>query len=263
MRSVKTNSNAQTSRDPKPFLVLGFPVHLMPDYIAWLSDRVLQRQGTHVVTLNAEMTMQAEQDLALANIIRQANLVIPDGAGIVLYLKLHGQKVRRCPGIELTERLLKTSAQQPQPWSVFFYGGSPGVAAEAGERLCDRYPNLNVIGTQNGFLSDAETPRFLEQLQTLQPQIICVGLGVPRQEYWIAQHRYLAPDAVWIGVGGSFDIWADRKQRAPAWLCNNNLEWVYRLYQEPWRWRRMLALPQFAGRAILARFSFGNFRRSQ
>ncbi len=256
MRSVKTNSNAQTSRDPNPFLVLGFPVHLMPDYIAWLSDRLLQRQGTHVVTLNAEMTMQAEQDLALANIIRQANLVIPDGAGIVLYLKLHGQQVRRCPGIELTERLLKTSAQQSQPWSVFFYGGSPGVAAEAGQKLCDRYPNLNVIGTQNGFLSDAETPVFLERLRLLQPQIICVGLGVPRQEYWIAKHRHLVPEAVWIGVGGSFDIWADRKQRAPGWLGDNNLEWVYRLYQEPWRWRRMLALPQFAWRAILARFRF-------
>lgn len=254
MRSVTSNANAQFPRDPHPFLVLGFPVHLLPDYATWLADRLEQRQGTHVVTLNAEMTMQAEQDLALADIIRRANLVIPDGAGIVLYLRLHGQAIRRCPGIELTETLLQTAAQQTQPWSVFFYGGSPGVAAEAAQKLCDRFPHLNIVGTQNGFLSDTEMPLFLEQLRKLQPQIICVGLGVPRQEYWIAKHRHIAPEAIWIGVGGSFDIWADRKQRAPAWFCENHLEWVYRLYQEPWRWRRMLALPRFAWRAILAKF---------
>jgi N-acetylglucosaminyldiphosphoundecaprenol N-acetyl-beta-D-mannosaminyltransferase len=254
MRSVTSNSNIQTPGDPRSFKVLGFPIHLLPDYGSWLSDRITQHQGTHVVTLNAEMTMQAEQDVVLADIIHQANLVIPDGSGIVLYLNLHGLSVRRCPGIELTEALLQTSAQQSQPWSVFFYGGSPGVAAEAAEKLGDRFPNLNIVGTQNGYLSESETPLFLERLQNLQPQIICVGLGVPRQEYWIAKHRHIAPDAVWIGVGGSFDIWADRKQRAPAWFCDHHLEWMYRLYQEPWRWRRMLALPQFAWRAILAKF---------
>jgi N-acetylglucosaminyldiphosphoundecaprenol N-acetyl-beta-D-mannosaminyltransferase len=254
MRSVTSNSETHSPGDPQSFKVLGFPVHLLPDYIPWLGDRLTHHQGTHVVTINAEMTMQAEQSPALADIIRQANLVIPDGSGIVLYLKLHGQQVQRCPGIELTESLLRTSAQQPQPWSVFFYGGSPGVAAEAGGKLCDRYPHLNIIGTQNGFVGETEMPLFLEQLRTLQPQIICVGLGVPRQEYWIAKHRHIVPDAVWIGVGGSFDIWADRKQRAPAWLADNHLEWLYRLYQEPWRWRRMLALPQFAWRSILAKF---------
>jgi N-acetylglucosaminyldiphosphoundecaprenol N-acetyl-beta-D-mannosaminyltransferase len=255
MRSVTSNNlETQFPRDPQSFEVLGFPVHLLPDYIPWLSDRLTLRQGAHVVTINAEMTMQAEQSPALADIIRQANLVIPDGSGIVLYLKLHGQRVRRCPGIELTEALLRTSAQQAQPWSVFFYGGAPDVAAQAAAKLCDRYPRLNVIGIQNGFLGEAEMPMFLEQLRILQPQIICVGLGVPRQEYWIAKHRHIAPGAVWIGVGGSFDIWADLKQRAPAWLADNHLEWLYRLYQEPWRWRRMLALPQFAWRSILEKF---------
>jgi N-acetylglucosaminyldiphosphoundecaprenol N-acetyl-beta-D-mannosaminyltransferase len=255
MRSVTSNNlETQFPQDPHSFKVLGFPVHLLPDYIPWLSDRLTRRQGAHVVTINAEMTMQAEQSPALADIIRQANLVIPDGSGIVLYLKLHGQRVRRCPGIELTEALLRMSAQQPHPWSVFFYGGAPGVAAQAATKLGDRYSRLNVIGTQNGFLGEAEMPMFLEQLRTLQPQIICVGLGVPRQEYWIAKHRHIAPEAIWIGVGGSFDIWADLKQRAPAWLADNHLEWLYRLYQEPWRWRRMLALPQFAWRSILAKF---------
>lgn len=92
---------------------------------------------------------------------------------------------------------------------------------------------------------------FCQTLKQLQPQVIFVGLGVPRQEFWIAKHRHLCPHAIWVGVGGSFDIWAETKTRAPKWLCDNNLEWVYRLYQEPWRWRRMLALPQFAWCSLL------------
>jgi N-acetylglucosaminyldiphosphoundecaprenol N-acetyl-beta-D-mannosaminyltransferase len=91
-----------------------------------------------------------------------------------------------------------------------------------------------------------------DTLKDLQPRVIFVGLGVPRQELWIAQNRHLCPDSIWIGVGGSFDIWAGTKQRAPAWFCNNHLEWLYRLYQEPWRWRRMMALPQFAVKALLS-----------
>lgn len=251
MRSVTSNIDLSVSSDPQPDFVFGLPIHLRTDYLSWLTERLEQKRGAHVVTLNAEMTMQAEQDPTLASIIRQANLVIPDGSGIVFYLKLQGQTVQRCPGIELTEALLQRAAQQPQPWPVFLYGGAPGVAQQAAHNLGDRLPTLNIVGTQHGYLSEAEMPAFLEQLQTLRPRIICVGLGVPRQEYWIAQHRHLVPEALWIGVGGSFDIWADRKQRAPEWLRDNHLEWVYRLYQEPWRWRRMLALPQFAWRSLL------------
>ncbi|HEY9835334.1 MAG TPA: WecB/TagA/CpsF family glycosyltransferase, partial [Vampirovibrionales bacterium] len=72
------------------------------------------------------------------------------------------------------------------------------------------------------------------------------GLGVPRQEFWIRENRHLCPEAIWVGVGGSFDIWSGQKERAPVWLQRLQMEWAYRLYQEPWRWRRMLALPQFA-----------------
>jgi N-acetylglucosaminyldiphosphoundecaprenol N-acetyl-beta-D-mannosaminyltransferase len=250
MRSIASNSNSQAFQELQPCLVLGFPVHLRSDYTGWLLDRLAHQTGTHVVTLNAEMTMQARQDSSLANVIRQADLVIPDGAGIVLYLKARGKSVRRCPGIELAEALL----QQAGEHSVFFYGGAPGVAEDAARTLKGRYPNLNLIGIQDGYLSAEDAPLFLERLRSLNPQIIYVGLGVPRQEHWIAAHRHEVPNAVWIGVGGSFDIWSNRKERAPAWLGDNHLEWVYRLYQEPWRWKRMLALPKFAWQALLEFF---------
>ncbi|NJO43675.1 MAG: WecB/TagA/CpsF family glycosyltransferase [Cyanobacteria bacterium CRU_2_1] len=231
--------------------VLGLPVHLSDDYLGWLISQLQQNQGVHIVTLNAEMAIQAEQNEALATVIRKAELVIPDGAGVVLYLRSRGKPIQRCPGIELAEALLRQSATLDRPSSVFFYGGAPGVCQTAATQFQQKIPGLTIAGTQHGYLSSDEQAQLLQTLQHLQPQIILVGLGVPRQELWIMAHRYLCPDAIWIGVGGSFDIWAGIKTRAPGWLRNNHLEWVYRLYQEPWRWRRMLALPKFAWRALV------------
>jgi len=110
-------------------------------------------------------------------------------------------------------------------------------------------PQANIINN-HGFLQEPELSAWYEKIREVQPKLILVGLGVPRQEIWIAQHRHLAPNATWIGVGGSFDIWGGVKQRAPKFFCDNNLEWLYRLYQEPWRWKRMIVLPQFLVKAL-------------
>jgi N-acetylglucosaminyldiphosphoundecaprenol N-acetyl-beta-D-mannosaminyltransferase len=245
---------------PKPFSVLGLPVHLLDDYIGWLLACARQQQGCHVVTLNAEMTMAAEQNLPLAQIIRDAELVIPDGAGIVLYLKLYGRSTQRCPGIELAETLLRefgrdlrAASQPPSLGTVAFFGGKPEVIQQAATIWQERAPGIAIAIAQHGYLTPEDEPAFLQTLKDTQPQLILVGLGVPRQEFWIAKHREVCPKAIWIGVGGSFDVWAGVKTRAPGWLRDNHLEWVYRLYQEPWRWRRMLALPQFAWRSLVYR----------
>jgi N-acetylglucosaminyldiphosphoundecaprenol N-acetyl-beta-D-mannosaminyltransferase len=242
--TFSASETALPHQSPEMFYVLGLPVHLLPDYTNWLMTKLHQGQGAHVVTLNAEMAIQAEQNPDLANIIHKAELVIPDGAGIVLFLRFKGRKINRCPGIELAELLLQNSASAipNQPCSIVFYGGAPGVSQTAAEKWRERSPGIAIAHIQHGYLSPEEQPAFLQTLQALQPQIILVGLGVPRQEFWIA---------IWIGVGGSFDIWAGTKTRAPGWLRNNNLEWVYRLYQEPWRWRRMLALPEFAWKVLV------------
>lgn len=241
--------NMSTAKDT--FSVLGMPVHCLQDGGQWLMSRLDEGLGCHVVTLNAEMTMQAETNPALARVIRQAELVIPDGAGVVLYLRLQGRNVKRCPGIELAESAIARSQSGKHP--IFFYGGAPGVAHSAATNLKQRYPGIAISGTQHGYIKAEEEDDFRDMLQQLQPAIILVGLGVPRQELWIAEHRHLCPQAIWIGVGGSFDVWSGTKSRAPAWIGDNHLEWAYRLYQEPWRWRRMLALPKFALKVLAAR----------
>ncbi len=248
----EANQESAMSKPPKEFSVLGIPVHVMTNYPGWLLEYLQQGIGAHVVTLNAEMTMQAERNISLAKVIQDAELVIPDGAGVVLYLRcLLWQKVQRCPGIELAETLLRELGQQHTNTKVFFYGGAPGVATNAAKFCQQEIPSLNIVGTHSGYHSPEEEAQLRQTLAELQPQVIFVGLGVPRQELWIAENRHLCPQAIWIGVGGSFDIWSGTKTRAPAWLGNNNLEWLYRLYQEPWRWRRMLALPEFAMKAFV------------
>lgn len=236
----------------KQFPILGTPVNLSNDYSGWLETRIKQKLGTHIVTLNAEMAIEAEQNEDLANIIKKSELVIPDGSGVILYLWLQGYHQQRCPGIELAESLLCQAALLDSI-PVFMFGGAPGVAQKAAQIWQEKLPQLAIAGIENGYLTPETEQKLKDTLASKQPRLILVGLGVPRQEFWIAQHRYLCPEAIWIGVGGSFDIWAGIKSRAPGWLRDNHLEWLYRLYQEPWRWRRMMALPQFALKAISQR----------
>jgi N-acetylglucosaminyldiphosphoundecaprenol N-acetyl-beta-D-mannosaminyltransferase len=245
-------------KPPQVFSVLGIPVHVMSNYPGWLLECQEQGRGIHVVTLNAEMTMQAQHNPTLAQVIQKADLVIPDGAGIVLYLQwFFWQKVQRCPGIELAETLLQELGHQHKDTKLFFYGGAPEVITKAAEFWHRQIPSLNIVGTHCGYHTPEEEEKLKQTLAQLQPEIIFVGLGVPRQELWISENSHLCPQAIWIGVGGSFDIWSGIKNRAPSWLGNNNLEWLYRLYKEPWRWRRMLALPEFVVKACLENFVRG------
>lgn len=233
------------------YSVLKLPVHLCSDYSHWLSQRLRQNAGTHVVTLNAEMAMQGEKNSELGDIIKQAELVIPDGAGIIIYLKIRGIKQKRCAGVDLATAIMQEVSLLNDSRVVCFYGGKPGVGEKAAHIWQNKLANLQIF-TQHGYISSREEQQWQAKIKKLQPRLVLVGLGVPRQELWIRDNRHLAPHAIWIGVGGSFDIWAGEKTRAPQWLRENYLEWLYRLYQEPWRWRRMLALPKFFFRSLLS-----------
>lgn len=251
------------------FSVMGLPVHRLPrrgadSYVQWLHHRLAEHKGTHVVTLNAEMCMQAQENQLLRQLILQADLIVPDGSGIELYFRFLGDRpVQRYPGIELAEDLLASLNSDAAPdTKVAFYGGKPEVVAAAADDWRARSPNLSLTIVQHGYVQGAELDHFMSQLEAMQPDLIFVGLGVPRQEFWIAENRHLCPNAVWVGVGGSYDIWSGMKARAPVVMQNMHLEWLYRLYQEPWRWRRMLALPHFVWASFWYRMTKENQGRS-
>jgi len=245
---LSSDSNLPT---PPTFPILNLHIHLLDNYKEWLLARLHQKIGTHVVTLNAEMSMMAQESPALSQAIAAAELVIPDGAGVVVYMRLRGRKHQRCPGIELAASLIEHIGGESTPNSLCFFGGSPGTASQAALAWQQKFPSLSIL-TQDGYVSGEAEQSWKQTLEEKQPDIIFVGIGVPRQELWIRDNRHLCPNSIWIGVGGSLDIWAGTKVRAPEWLRNNNLEWSYRLYQEPWRWRRMLSLPKFLWRSFLA-----------
>ena len=143
------------------FSVLGLPVHLTSDYTNWLYQRLVAKEGTHVVTLNAEMAILTQSDEILANIIKSADLVVPDGAGVILYMRLRGLDHRRCPGIELSEALLKRVGNSASSTSIYFFGGSPGVSEKAASSWRQHLPGVQ-ISTQHGYLQEGEQQLWLE-----------------------------------------------------------------------------------------------------
>jgi N-acetylglucosaminyldiphosphoundecaprenol N-acetyl-beta-D-mannosaminyltransferase len=230
--------------------ILGQPVNMSSDYFGWLLDRLDRGINTHVITMNSEMVMQAKQDPQLAEILQEADLVAADGAGVTIALKLNGISQQRCAGIDLGAALLQVAGKRGADCPVAFYGGKPAVLSKAVAFWQQQLPDLSIVIQHHGYLSADEQQQLLAELQVQQPKIVFVALGIPRQEVWISKNRHLCPHAVWVGVGGSFDVWSGTKRRAPRMMQELNLEWLYRFAQEPSRWQRMLALPNFVRLAL-------------
>jgi len=228
--------------------VLGVQVAVCANVFAAALE-LKQRGGGQIVTLNAEMTMAARANPELGAAIAAADLVIPDGAGVVWALGRQGFRVRRSPGIELARQLLEYAACHG--WRVALVGASPAVMEQLCQRLQHEIPGLNLAIRLHGYQPPELWPGLEQQLLEARPDLVLVALGVPRQETWI-QRLHQGQPGLWMGVGGSFDVWSGIKQRAPQWMGRLQIEWLYRLLQEPSRWRRMLALPAFAW-AVLRR----------
>ena len=233
---------AAMATEPMRTRVLGVQVAVCADVFE-AALALKQRGGGQIVTLNAEMTMAAKADPTLGAAIEAAQLVIPDGAGVVWALGRQGYRVRRSPGIELARELLVHAAGHQ--WRVALVGASPTVMAQLTARLRQELPELLLVLTAHGYQPPAAWPGLEQQLVAAKPDLVLAALGVPRQETWI--HGLPGRrGGLWMGVGGSFDVWAGTKKRAPSWMGALQIEWLYRLVQEPSRWRRMLSLPQFA-----------------
>ena len=226
--------------------VLGLPVHLNPRLLN--TAEALVRCGGHGVTLNAEMAMAARNHAPLRRVIRKAELVIPDGAGVVWALQLQGHRLRRQPGIELAEALLGRAAALG--WRVAWVGARDHRLQAAARFWKGRHPRLRLQHLVHGYQSPHRWPMVEADLRQQQPELVFVGLGAPRQELWIDRVRPRG-HGLWLGVGGSFDVWSGSLRRAPAFMQALQLEWFYRFLQEPRRWPRILQLPVFAGHVVV------------
>ena len=221
-------------------------------------ELMAEEGGRYVVTPNPEIVWLARKMPELKAALNGADLVIPDGIGVIYAAKILGTPLKeRVPGIELTEKLLAYAASAELP--VFLLGAKPGVAERAGERLRKKYPGLQVAGCGDGYFK--EDGPVLQRLRESGARLILVCLGFPRQELWMAAHHSEVGQALMLGVGGSMDVFAGDVKRAPEAWCKVGLEWLYRLLSQPSRIKRMIKLPIFLVSVVWERITHGKADR--
>jgi N-acetylglucosaminyldiphosphoundecaprenol N-acetyl-beta-D-mannosaminyltransferase len=196
-----------------------------------------------ICVANVHTITESQRDPRLRWVNNNAGMVTPDGMPLVWVCRLMGQsQVSRVYGPDLLLAVCECSLQYG--WSHYFYGGGPGVAEKMVERLLGRFPGLKVVGYESPpfrSLLVEEECAAVERINQAQADILWVGLGAPKQEYWMAEHLGLITVPVMIGVGAAFDFHAGVKKQAPRWMQRSGLEWLFRLMSEPKRlWRRYL-----------------------
>lgn len=215
-----------------------------PTALEEISRVIDKRIPSQVVTLNALMYNHSLNDIPLAEAVSNAAIVVADSVGITWAAQfLASVSVERMPGIDLIYGLCALAVSKK--YSVFLLGAADGVAAQAAARLEARFPGIVIAGAHHGFFTGAEEPRLMATIRAAQPDILLVGLDVPRQETWIAANRERLGVPVVMGVGGSFDVISGRLKRAPRWMQRTGLEWLFRVVQQPWRLARIKDLPVF------------------
>ena len=211
-----------------------------------------ERKSALVATANAEMLMRATQDEELKHILNSADLVVPDGAGTVWAANYLGVEMpERVAGYDLAQELMREAPGRGD--RIYFFGSAPGVAESAREKAMELYPGIKIVGTRNGFFSEADEPEIIAEIKAARPDILLAALGVPKQEKWLYKYRQALQVPVAIGVGGTLDVMAGVMQRAPLWMQKAKLEWLFRGLKQPSRAGRLLALPKFVMKVMASK----------
>lgn len=227
-----------TARERVDVLGVRFDRLMMAEAVSRILSEMRAGRGGWVVTPNLEILRRASKDASWCETINAAELVVADGMPIIWASKLQGCALpERVAGSSLIEPLAKGAAEQGA--RVLLLGGNPGIAEQAAEILCQRYPGLVIAGTEcppMGFEADSAYMQFLrKKVVSTCPDVVYVALGSPKQEKLIGQLRSEAPDAWWLGIGISLSFLTGEVQRAPLWMQRLGLEWLHRLVQEPRR----------------------------
>lgn len=215
------------------------------------AEALIAEGGPHlVVTPNAEIVQQAKWDQEFSALIAGADLVIPDGVGVIYASRILGRPLKgRVPGVDFAAGLMDRMAGTGR--KLFLLGAKPGVAEEAALRLAQAHPGLIVCGTHDGYFQ--EDGPVAEEIRQSGADVVFVCLGAPKQEKWIRRNGTASGASLLIGLGGSLDVFAGRVERAPRIWQKLGLEWLYRAIREPVRLKRVAKLPLFLCSAVRAR----------
>lgn len=201
------------------------------------------------ITINPEMIDYASKHKDFANIIGEAELVIPDGIGVQIGLKILGHDVRRIAGIEFARKMLDKFAGEP----VALIGAKPYIIEKAVQNLKNENDKFNFVYVQHGYFNNDR--KIFDEVVNSNPRLLLVALGSPKQEEFIYKLKSRLPKTLMIGVGGSFDVWSGEVERAPEIYQKMGLEWLYRTVKEPKRFKRIFpTLPLFVLKVIRSKF---------
>ena len=203
---------------------------------------ISEHRCAYMVTPNPEIVMAAWDDPKVSKAIENADLVIPDGVGVMQAARILGTPLREhMPGIDAATEIIKRLASRGG--SVLLYGARPGVAEKAAERMKQRFPGLVICGTNDGYGNDDGA--VVSKINAAKPDFVMVCLGVPKQELWMAKHAAKLDAGLMAGLGGTIDVFSGQVKRAPLIWQKLKLEWLYRCFEEPKRFRKIKRIPQF------------------
>ena len=234
--------------------ILGVNVNslTMAQAVEAVQQFIAEKKVALVATANAEMLMRSTQDEELKDILNQADLVVPDGAGTVWAAGHLGEPMpERVAGFDLAQELMREAPARGD--RIYFFGSAPGVADKAKAKAEELYPGIQVVGTRNGFFTEADEPGIIAEIKAARPDILLAALGVPKQEKWLKKHMQELQVPVSIGVGGTLDVMAGVMERAPLWMQKAKLEWLFRGLKHPSRAGRLLALPKFVLKVVASK----------
>ncbi len=234
--------------------LMGVPIHdvTTAETIAYVARWITEGGSYRVATVNPEFLMKARTNEAFRAALQGAALCVADGVGVIWAARRRGVRLReRVAGSDLVPLLSAEAARRG--WRVFYLGAAPGVAERTAAILSERHPGLQVAGCYAGSPAPKEEDEIAARIRASDADVLFVAYGAPRQDLWLARNLARTGAAVGLGIGGAFDFVAGVSRRAPRWIQRLNLEWLHRLVQEPWRWRRQLALPHFALLVLLGR----------
>lgn len=213
----------------------------LEESIQLIKNTVTADEELWIITANPELIFKAEKEDRLRAMINSADLVIPDGIGVVWAAGKLGNKLKeRVTGVDLTSRILEEG--NLQKWRVFLLGARPGVAEKAAAEQSKKHTEI-IFDWHHGYFTEKEEHGVIEKIRKFAPDVLLVGLGAPRQDYWNSKNRELAK--VRIGVGGTIDVLAGEAKRAPRFFQKTGLEWLFRLVTDPSRIRRQVILPLY------------------
>jgi N-acetylglucosaminyldiphosphoundecaprenol N-acetyl-beta-D-mannosaminyltransferase len=244
--------------------LFGVPIdHLNCSQVLEHLDRFVSEKKAHqVITPDTLAILRARTDKQYLDITKKADLVTPDGAGILWATAFLEEPLpERITGIDMINYICQLAVRKK--YKIYLLGAERNVIEKAAKNLIERYPGINIVGYHHGYFDNSNSTKndtseeneniIIQEIKDKKPDFLLVGMGVPKQEFWIFKHKDELEVPVCIGIGGSFDVISGKIPRAPLWMQNHGMEWIYRLIREPKRIKRVIVLPYFIWLILLGK----------